>query len=60
MWRSLVLFAVIGCSVLLSSPVLAEAEIPDATLRQRMDELAASTMVGSADWRVYEQFLHAD
>ncbi len=56
-WFLMVLFV---CSVLFGGPALAEPEIPDARLRQRVDELSASTMEGGAGWRTYEKLLHPD
>lgn len=49
---------VLGCSLLFGAQAMAEPEIADAKLRQRMDELAASTMVAGAGWQAYEKLLH--
>ena len=47
-------------SVFLSSPTLAGPEITDTLLRQRADELSASTLVGGEGWMAYERILHPD
>ncbi|MEO1241144.1 MAG: nuclear transport factor 2 family protein [Pseudomonadota bacterium] len=47
-------------SVFLSGRALAEPEISDAQLRNRADELSASTLVGGEGWEVYEKILHPD
>ena len=60
MRRSRFLMVILVCSPLVGGPALAEPEIPDAKLRQRMDELAASTLVAGAGWRAYEKLLHPD
>ena len=56
-WFLMVLFV---CSALIVGPALAEPEIPVAKLRQRVDELAASTLIGGTGWRAYEKLLHPD
>ena len=47
-------------SFFLSSPTLAGPEITDTLLRQRADELSASTLVGGEGWMAYERILHPD
>lgn len=39
---------------------LAAPEITDDLLKQRADELSASTLVDGAGWEVYERILHED
>ncbi len=46
--------------IFLSEPALAGPEITDALLRQRADELSASTLVGGEGWMAYERILHPD
>lgn len=45
-------------SLILSTPAFAVPEIADAELRQTVDELSASTLVGGEGWKVYERLLH--
>ena len=47
-------------SFFLSLPTLAGPEITDTLLRQRADELSASTLVGGEGWMAYERILHPD
>lgn len=47
-------------SLLLAGPVASEPAIPDGALRERVDELASSTLVDGAGWEVYGQILHPD
>ncbi len=56
--RTLLIIA--SLSVFLSGRALAGPEIADAKLRQRVDELSASTLVGGEGWEVYERLLHRD
>lgn len=51
---------ILGGSTHFDGPALAELEIPDAKLRQRVDELSASTMKGGAGSHAYEKLLHPD
>lgn len=51
---------ILGAWLAFAGPAGAEPEVTDAALRQRMEELAASTLVGGAGWRVYESLLHPD
>ena len=60
MRRSRFLMVILGCSALVGGPALAAPEIPDAKLRQRVDELSATTMDGGGGWRDYEKLLHPD
>jgi hypothetical protein len=44
----------------MSGAVLAQPEIPNDLLRQRADELSASTLTGGEGWEVYERILHPE
>lgn len=54
------IFIFASFSILFSGYSLAGPEITDAQLRQRVDELSASTLVGGEGWMVYERILHPD
>jgi hypothetical protein len=56
MHRSLLLIA--GATIFLCGPAFAAPEIADAELRQAVDELSASTMVGGEGWKTYDRRLH--
>jgi len=53
----LLIFVAMG-SLLPGANASAEPAIPDAKLNQRMDELAATTLVGGAGWQAYAERLH--
>lgn len=46
--------------VVLSAPAFAQPTIADADLRERFDELSASTLVGGAGPGAYEEILHPE
>ena len=47
-------------SLILSTLAFAAPEIADAELRQTVDELSASTLVGGQGWKVYERLIHPE
>lgn len=44
----------------LSGAAIAKPEITDELLRQRANELSASTLMGGKGWEVYERILHSE
>lgn len=57
--RAMVL-AITIFGIALCAPAFADAEITDANLRQAVEELSASTLVGGEGWKTYDRLLHAD
>ena len=55
-----VALVVVSIIVILSKATSAAPEITDAELRETVDELSASTLVGGEGWRVYERLLHPE
>ncbi len=47
-------------SIFLSGSALAGPEVTNAQLRQRENELSASTLVGGEGWKAYERILHPE
>jgi hypothetical protein len=58
MQPSRILAVIACCGTFLAGPAVAEPQIADARLRQRMDELAASTLQGGTGWQAYVNLLH--
>lgn len=57
--RELIL-VVASVSIMLWEPVFAAPEIANAELRQSVDELSASTLVGGEGWKAYDRLLHPE
>lgn len=55
-----VALVVVSIIVILSKATYAAPEIADAELRETVDELSASTLVGGEGWRVYKRLLHPE
>ena len=54
-------FLVTVCvSIVLCEAAFAEPKIDESQLRQRFEELSASTIVGGGGWEIYEKILHPD
>ena len=51
---------IVVISVILSEATFAGVEIADVELRQSVDELSASTLVGGEGWKVYDRLLHPE
>lgn len=56
--RALYFIAIV--TVFTAGAASAASEIADDKLRQRAEELSASTLVDGAGWQVYEKILHPD
>ena len=54
------LFVIVSVSIMLWEPAFAAPEIANAELRQTVDELSASTLVGGEGWKAYDRLLHPD
>lgn len=54
------LFVIAGVSIMFWEPALAAPEIANAELRQTVDELSASTLIGGEGWKAYDRLLHPD
>ncbi len=57
--RELIL-VIASVSIMLWEPVFAAPEITNAELRQSVDELSASTLVGGEGWKTYDRLLHPE
>jgi len=57
--RGLIL-VVASVSFILWGSAFAATEISDPKLRQAVDELSASTMVGGEGWKTYDRLLHSE
>ncbi len=57
--RELIL-VIASVSIMLWEPVFAAPEIANAELRQSVDELSASTLVGGEGWKAYDRLLHPE
>jgi Domain of unknown function (DUF4440) len=53
-----VIFVVASVIVILSEAAFAGVEIADVELRQSVNELSASTLVGGEGWKAYDRLLH--
>lgn len=51
---------VVASLILVSKGAFAAPEIVDADLRQSIDELSASTLVGGEGWTAYDRLLHPE
>ena len=54
------LLVIASVSIMLWEPVFAAPEIANAELRQSVDELSASTLVGGEGWKAYDRLLHPE
>jgi len=57
--RELIL-AIASVSILYCESALAAPEITNVELRQTVEELSASTLVGGEGWKAYDRLLHRD
>ena len=55
-----IVLAIAVFSITLCEPAFADSEIANAELRQAVDELSASTLVGGEGWKAYDRLLHPD
>jgi hypothetical protein len=53
-----IVLAITVLSITLCVPAFAEPEIANAELRQAVEELSASTLVGGEGWIAYDRLLH--
>ncbi len=53
-----IVLAIAVFSITLCEPAVGDSEIANAELRQAVDELSASTLVGGEGWKAYDRLLH--
>ena len=58
--RQIILIVVVVTNFILSGAAFAAPEIDDIKLRQAVEDLSASTLVGGEGWRAYDRLLHPD